>query len=51
MESVINAKQELLRDFGIPESTIEEIPWKKFQNEIQMENYCHTVIDRWLSRF
>lgn len=40
----------LLKDFQIPITATIEANLKRCQNEVQMDNYCHSIIVAWLSK-
>lgn len=40
----------LLKDFQIPITATIESNLKRCQNEVQMDNYCHSIIVAWLSK-
>lgn len=40
----------LLEDFQIPITATIEAHLKQCQNEVQMDNYCHSIIVAWLSK-
>ena len=44
MNEYIKMKKHVLRQFGISKTVIAEIPWERFENEIQCDNYCRTII-------
>lgn len=44
MKSYYKEKLQLLKDFAIPITATIEANLKRCKNEIQMDNYCHSLI-------
>ena len=50
MEEYIKMKKYILRQFGVSKTVINEIPWERFENETQCDNYCRTILRYALER-
>lgn len=50
MESYYKEKLQLLKDFAIPITATIEANLKRCKNEVQMDNYCHSIIIEWLNK-
>ena len=48
MMKYIRCKRQVLRDLGISQDVIDSIPWSSFSTEIQVDNYCRVIIEKWL---
>lgn len=46
----IKNKQEVLTDMGMSNDDICSIPWARFENETQVDNYCKPLIYNYLSQ-
>lgn len=50
MKSYYKEKLQLLKDFAIPITATIEANLKSCKSEIQMDNYCHSLIVEWLNK-
>ena len=48
MAEYIQAKKKILRQFGVPMTTINAIDWAHMRSEIHCDQVCRTVIMKWL---